>query len=309
MLNTLVFLISETLVNSQILILAALGGLISEKSGIINIGIEGTMALGAFVGATCAYYYGSPLFAIFIGGLSGLILSILHAIFTIFFQSDQIITGMAINFLGPAIAILFGTFIFGSISTPPIDIKLPVFFDGVLDKKSLIFQILGKRYSFHMAIICVIIVHIILKYTKIGLRIKASGEEPEVLESLGVNVIMIRFFCVLLSGLFAGISGAVLSTVIASSYTQGMVGGQGFVAIVMLIFGNWQPFGILMGSFLFSFMRTLVVILSQVSFFSLMVSPKILIILPYLVVILSLMFFSKSNYAPKSLGVPYKKGC
>ncbi|BCR21274.1 ABC transporter permease [Borrelia miyamotoi] len=307
MLDTLLFIISETLVNSQTLILAGLGGLISEKSGIINIGIEGTMTLGAFVGATFAYYYGSPLFAIFVGGLSGLVISVLHAIFTIFFQSDQIITGMAINFLGPAIAMLFGTFIFGSVSTPPIDIKLPVFLEGVLDKKSFMFQIFGKRYSLHMAIMCVILFHIVFKYTKIGLRIKASGEDPEVLESLGVNVIMIRFFCVLLSGLFAGMSGAVLSTVIASSYTQGIIGGQGFIAIVMLIFGNWQSFGILMGSFLFSFVRTLVVMISQISFVSLIISPKILIILPYVAVILSLMFFAKNNYPPKSLGCPYKK--
>ncbi|AHE62989.1 ABC transporter permease [Borrelia parkeri] len=307
MLNALIFLISETLINSQTLILAGLGGLISERCGIINIGLEGTMALGAFVGATVAYYYGSPLFAIFAGGVSGLVLSILHAIFTVFLKSDQVITGMAINFLGPSIAMLFGTFIFGSASTPPIDIKLPILFDGVLDKRSLIFQIFGKRYSFYIAIICVVIFHVMFKYTKIGLRIKASGEEPEVLESLGVNVFMIRFFCVLLSGLFAGIAGAVLSTVIASSYMQGIIGGQGFIAIVMVIFGNWQPFGILMGSFLFSFIRTLVVMMSQFSFLSLIIPLKILIILPYVVVILSLMFFSKRNYAPKALGLPYKK--
>ncbi|UPA18141.1 ABC transporter permease [Borrelia puertoricensis] len=305
--NALIFLISETLINSQTLILAGLGGLISERCGIINIGLEGTMALGAFVGATVAYCYGSPLFAIIAGGLSGLVLSILHAIFTVFLKSDQIITGIAINFLGPSVAMLFGTFIFGSASTPPIDIKLPILFDGVLDKKSLVFQIFGKRYSLYIAITCVVLFHVMFKYTKIGLRIKASGEEPEVLESLGVNVFMIRFFCVLLSGLFAGIAGAVLSTVIASSYMQGIIGGQGFIAIVMVIFGNWQPFGILMGSFLFSFIRTLVVMMSQVSFLSFIVPLKILIILPYVVVILSLLFFSKRNYAPKALGLPYKK--
>ena len=307
MLGEIVFLISETLVNSQTLILAGLGGLISEKSGIINIGLEGTMALGAFVGAAFAYFYGYPLFAIFVGGFSGVILSSLHAIFTIFLKSDQIITGMAINFLGPAIAMLFGIFIFGSSSTPPIDVKLPVLFDGVLDKKSLMFQIFGKRYSLYMAIICVIIAHIVFRHTKIGLRIKASGEDPEVLESLGVNVVMIRFFCVLLSGLFAGVAGAIISTVITSSYMQGIIGGQGFIAIVMLIFGKWQPFGILIGSFLFSFVRTLVVVMSQVPFFSSMVSPKLLIILPYVVVILSLMFFSKKSYGPKALGLPYKQ--
>ncbi|WP_024653369.1 ABC transporter permease [Borrelia persica] len=307
MLNALIFLISETLVNSQTLIFAGLGGLVSERSGIINVGIEGTMVLGAFVGSTIAYCYGSPLFAIFAGGLSGLILSLLHAIFTIFLKSDQIITGMAINFLGPAIAMLFGTFIFGSASTPPIDIKLPILFDGVLDKGSIIFQIFGKRYSLYIAIICVIVFHVMFNYTKIGLRIKASGEAPDVLASLGVNVLMIRFFCVLCSGLFAGIAGAVFSTVIASSYMQGIIGGQGFIAIVMVIFGNWQPFGILMGSFLFSFIRTLVVMISQISFFSFVIPLKVLIILPYIVVILSLMFFAKNNYAPQALGLPYRE--
>ncbi|WP_040236651.1 ABC transporter permease [Borrelia crocidurae] len=307
MLNALIFLISETLVNSQTLILAGLGGLISEKSGVVNVGIEGTMALGAFVGATIAYCYGSPLFAIFAGGLSGLLLSLLHAIFTIFLKSDQVITGMAINFLGPSIAMLFGTLIFGSSSTPPIDVKLPILFDGVLDKKSIIFQIFGKRYSLYIAIMCVIVFYIMFKYTKIGLRIKASGEAPEVLKSLGVNVVMIRFFCVLFSGLFAGVAGAVLSTVIASSYMQGIVGGQGFIAIVMVIFGNWQPFGILMGSFLFSFIRTLVVMTSQISFFSVVIPLKILIILPYIVVILSLVFFANNNYAPQALGLPCRE--
>ncbi|AHH08648.1 ABC transporter permease [Borrelia anserina] len=307
MLNTLIFLLSETLVNSQVLVLAGLGGLISERSGIVNVGLEGTMALGAFVGATVSYFYGSPLFALFVGGFSGFCLAILHAVFTIFLKSNQIITGMAINFLGPAIAMLFGTFIFGSASTPPIDIKLPILFEGILDKRSVIFQVFGKRYSFYIAIMCVVLFHGIFEYTKIGLRIKASGEEPEVLESLGVNVIMIRFFCVLLSGFFAGFSGAVLSTVIASSYMQGIVGGQGFIAIVMLIFGNWQPFGILIGSLLFSFVRTLVVVMSQVSFFSLVIPLKILIILPYFIVLLSLMFFAKNNYAPKALGLHYKR--
>ncbi|UER67827.1 ABC transporter permease [Borrelia sp. BU AG58] len=307
MLGAIVFLISETLVNSQALILAGLGGLISEKSGIINVGLEGTMALGAFVGATVAYFYGYPLIAIFVGGFSGIILSSLHMVFTIFLKSNQIITGMAINFLGPAIAMLFGVFIFGSSSTPPIDTKLPILFDGILDKKSLMFQIFGKRYSLYVAMMCVVIFHIVFERTKIGLRIKASGEDPEVLESLGVNVVMIRVFCVLLSGLFAGVSGAVISTVITSSYMQGIIGGQGFMAIVMLIFGKWQPFGILMGSFLFSFVRTLVVLMSQVSFFPSIIPPKLLIILPYVVVILSLMFFSKKNYAPRSLGLPYKR--
>ncbi|AWG43030.1 ABC transporter permease [Candidatus Borreliella tachyglossi] len=307
MLNVAIFIVSETLVNSQTLILAGLGGLISEKSGVINIGLEGIMAMGAFVGAAVAYFYGSPLFAIFAGGFAGVMLAVLHAVFTIFLKSNQVITGMAINFLGPAIAMLFGTFIFGSASTPPVDAKLPILFDGVLDKRSIIFQIFGKRYSLYIAIICVMLFHFVFKYTKIGLRIKASGEEPEVLESLGVNVVMIRFFCVLLSGLFAGVSGAVISTVITSSYMQGIIGGQGFIAIVMLIFGKWQPFGILMGSFLFAFVRTLVVVMSQISFFSSVVSPKMLIILPYVVVIISLMFFSKKNYAPKSLGLPYKK--
>ncbi|WKC58217.1 ABC transporter permease [Borrelia sp. P9F1] len=307
MLGEIVFLISETLVNSQTLILAGLGGLISEKCGIINIGLEGTMALGAFVGATFAYFYGYPLVAIFVGGLSGVILSSLHAIFTIFLKSDQIITGMAINFLGPAIAMLFGIFIFGSSSTPPIDVKLPMLFDGVFDKKSLIFQLFGKRYSLYIAIMCVIFAHIVFRHTKIGLRIKASGEDPEVLESLGVNVVMIRFCCVLLSGLFAGVSGAVISTVITSSYMQGIIGGQGFIAIVMLIFGKWRPFGILIGSLLFSFVRTLAVVMSQIPFFSSMISPKLLIILPYVVVILSLIFFSKKSYRPKSLGLPYKQ--
>lgn len=237
--NIIIFLISETLINSQTLILAGLGGLISEKSGIINIGLEGIMTIGAFSGATVAYFTNDPLFSIFAGGLAGLVLAILHAVFTIFLKSDQIITGMALNFLGPAIAVFISTLIFSSISTPPIEIKLPILFDGILNKTSFIFQIFGKRYSVYIAILSVVLFHIVFKYTKIGLRINASGENPEVLESVGVSVNKIRFFCVLLSGFLAGVSGAVLTTVVASSYVQGVTGGQGFIAIVMLIFGKY----------------------------------------------------------------------
>ncbi len=153
----------------------------------------------------------------------------------------------------------------------------------------------------------VVLLHIVFKYTKIGLRINASGENPEVLESVGVSVNKIRFFCVLLSGFLAGVSGAILTTVIASSYVQGITGGQGFIAIVMLIFGKWTPLGILMGSFLFSFVKTLAIVLAQSSFLSLIMPPKMLVITPYLIVILSLIFFSKRSYAPKFLGIPYKK--
>ncbi|WKC88322.1 ABC transporter permease [Borreliella japonica] len=305
--NTVIFLISETLINSQTLILAGLGGLISEKSGIINIGLEGIMTIGAFSGATVAYFTNDPLFSIFTGGLAGLALAILHAVFTIFLKSDQVITGMALNFLGPAIAVFISTLIFSSISTPTIDIKLPILFDGILSKTSLIFQIFGKRYSVCIAMLGVVLFHIIFKYTKIGLRINASGENPEVLESVGVSVNKIRFFCVLLSGFLAGVSGAVLTTVIASSYVQGITGGQGFIAIVILIFGKWTPLGVLMGSFLFSFVKTLAIILAQSSFLSSIMPLKILVIAPYLIIILSLIFFSKRNYAPKFLGVPYKK--
>ncbi len=241
--NVIIFLISETLINSQTLILAGLGGLISEKSGIINIGLEGIMTIGAFSGATVAYFTNDPLFSIFVGGLAGLALAILHAVFTIFLKSDQIITGMALNFLGPAIAVFISTLIFSSISTPPIDIKLPILFDGILSKTSFIFQIFGKRYSVYIAMLGVVLFHIVFKYTKIGLRINASGENPEVLESVGVSVNKIRFFCVLLSGFLAGVSGAILTTVIASSYVQGITGGQGFIAIVMLILENGRLWG------------------------------------------------------------------
>ncbi len=112
-----------------------------------------------------------------------------------------------------------------------------------------------------------VLFHIVFKYTKIGLRINASGENPEVLESVGVSVNKIRFFCVLLSGFLAGVSGAVLTTVVASSYVQGVTGGQGFIAIVMLIFGKWTPLGVLIGSFLFSFVKTLAIVLAQLPLF------------------------------------------
>ena len=226
----LFFLFSTTLMYSTPLIFTALGGVLSEKAGVINIGLEGMMTMGAFGASLVAIKTGNPWWGLFAGGLGGLTLAILHAIASIKYKGNQVVSGMAINFLGSGCAIFLCRLFFdGTSMTPPLD----------LDKK--IPEYGGQYATVYLAFITTLIIWFILTKTVLGLRLISVGEHPKSADAAGINVSFYKSIGVLSSGFLAGLGGASLSIAIVSNFRPTLISGQGFIALAALIFGKWRP--------------------------------------------------------------------
>lgn len=308
-------IISTTLLYSAPLIYAALGGVISENGGIVNIALEGMMAIGAVVGATVGYYTGNPWFAFLCGGLAGMALSWLHAIATINFAADHIVSGIAINFIGPGLALFLSRQFFnGAAMTQPIpfDNKLPQLFTGIFSSKNieahpllLSFKIIFQQYVIvYIAIILVILMWFLLYKTRLGLRIRAVGEHPKAAETLGINVFKVKYICVLVSGFLAGLGGASMSLAIVSNYRETLISGQGFIALAAMIFGGWKPQGAFAACLLFGAAQGLSVVIGNKG---IEIDPNLLSMLPYLITIVVLLVFVKGVRPPAADGQPYER--
>lgn len=308
-------IISTTLLYSAPLIYSALAGVISENGGVVNIGLEGMMTLGALVGATVGFYTGNPWFAFFCGGLSGMALALLHAIATINFSADHIVSGIAINLIGPGMALFLSRLFFeGAAMTKPIpfDNKLPQVFASFFTADRIAsypwlkpFKIIFQQYVIvYIAIALVVLIWFLLYKTRLGLRIRAVGEHPKAAETLGVNVYLIKYTCVLASGFLAGLGGASMSLAIVSNFRETLISGQGYIALAAMIFGGWKPQGALFACLLFGAAQGLSVFLGNKGF---NVDPNLLSMLPYIITIVVLVAFVKGVRAPAASGKPYEK--
>jgi len=300
--DLLIYILGASFPFAVPLAFAGLGGVITERSGVTNIGLEGMMTLGAFVGAWIGYESSNPWLAFFCAGLAGLLLSSLHAVASVYLRADQIISGTAMNFLGPALAIFLSKLIYNSTSTPSIDIenKLPKLFS-----KSDFFlnNIIHQNISVYIIFLLVFLMWFFLFKTNLGLRLRGAGEHPEALDSLGINVFIIRFCAVLMSGFLAGLGGAVMTLDIGSLFRPGVISGQGFIALATVIFGRWHPFGMLLAGLFFGLSSSTSVIFANNPY----ISSEILSMLPYVATLFILIFTAKRNYAPQSVGVIFKK--
>lgn len=300
MFDILNLILINTLVLSSVLILAALGGMFSEKSGIINIGLEGIMTFSAFVGAAViasleSHFFDISGILVFTIGIlaaiiGGVLFALLHAILTIKYKVDQIISGTVINILGLALAMFLTKSIFGSSTTPGI-VHNPV-------------EIIGIPIIVILAFLVVPLCYFIIEKTKFGLRIKASGENPEAAQSMGIKVNEIRFRAVLISGVFASIGGVILVITSVGIFSSSVIAGKGFIALAVLIFGRWKPVGILLAGLLFGFLTTLGAVIPT-AFPGIHISATAYNILPYLLTIIALVIFSKRSQAPEALGREY----
>ena len=307
MLDSLGFILGTTLMYSTPLIYTALGGVISENSGVVNIGLEGMMTIGALIGATVGFYSGNPWLAFFMAGLSGGILALFHAIASVTFGADQVISGIAMNFLGPGLALFLSRIFFeGATMTKPISLenKMPRPLNGLFPRNSFFDQILNQYSTVYIAFILVFIIWYLLYKTKLGLRIRAVGEHPKAADTLGVNVFRIRYLCIILSGVFAGFGGASMSLAIVSSFRPTLVSGQGFIALAAMIFGKWKPQGAMWGCLLFGAAQGLVVYLGGTN---IEISSQLLAMLPYIITLVILMGFVGEARGPAANGVPYEK--
>lgn len=305
MATNLVIIIGITLMYSTPLVFGAMGGVIAERSGVINLGIEGMMVIGAFTGAAVGYFSGNPWLGFLAAGLAGGVISALLAVAAVTFKADQTIAGIAINLLCPGLALFLCRMFFdGATMTKPITNKIPkIFGEELLDDSK--FSNLNVDLTILIALVLVVLLWFVLYKTKWGLRIRAVGEHPAAADTLGVNVYKTRYACVLLSGIFSGWGGASMTLAVVSQFTPTVISGQGFIALAALIFGKWTPFGAYGACLLFGFAQALVIVLGGGNF---AVPSEILAMLPYILTIFVLILFVGRSVAPKADGVPYEKG-
>jgi simple sugar transport system permease protein len=288
-----VALIWSTIRLSTPLILAALGGLFSERSGVINIALEGMMLAGAFTAAAVTFAVGDPYVGLLAGMMAGGLIAAIHAVACIRYKADQVVTGTAINILMIGMpAFLSGAFFLSSGSTPQIP------------KEQLIPWI-----PIVIAFALVPISWYVLYKTPFGLRLRSVGENPEAADAAGVKVARMRYAGVLLSGALAGIGGAYLSIGQSSLFTRNMTSGRGFIALAALIFGKWRPVQTLLACLLFGFTEAISIQMQGVvklpSGDDLPV--QFIQMVPYILTIIVLAGFIGSSRPPRALGIPYEK--
>ncbi len=303
MLNTLSLLIGITLMYSTPFVFGALGGVISERSGVMNIGIEGMMTVGAFIGAMTGYYTESPLYGVITAALVGGLIAALHAMAAITFKADQTISGCAVNLLGPGLALFFCRLAFdGATMSMPVENKIPKIFGN---------KVTGLLANLNVSVITIVALAaavgmwFLLYRTKWGLRICAVGEQPAAADTLGINVYKTRYICVIVSGMLAGIAGASITLDVMAQFTPTAVAGQGFIALAAVIFGKWKPMGAYFACLIFGFAQALTVVLGGGS---VAIPSALLAMLPYVLTIVILILFVGKSVAPKADGIAYEKG-
>jgi ABC-type uncharacterized transport system permease subunit len=288
-----VALIFSTIRLATPLLLAALGGLFSERSGIINIALEGLMLAGAFTAAAVTHFVGSPWVGLLAGMAAGVLVAAIHAVACIRFKADQVVTGTAINILMLGVPAFISGALFASTgSTPQIPKENLIPWTPII----LAFPIL------------VPLVWYVLYRTPFGLRLRAVGENPEAADAAGISVTRVRYTAVLISGALAALGGAYLSIGQSSLFTRNMTSGRGFIALAALIFGKWRPVQTMLACLLFGFTEAIAIQLQGVKMPSGEEIPNQFIqIVPYLLTIIVLAGFIGLSRAPRALGIPYQK--
>lgn len=282
------------------LIFAALGGLFSERSGVINIALEGLMLAGAFTAAVVTFETGNPYLGLLTGILAGGSLALIYAVACIYFEADQVVAGMAINFLMIGLPALISGAIYDSAgSTPQIDKihQLPNFFNNLSLASILVF-------------ILVPVCWYVLYKTPFGLRLRAIGENPAAADAAGVNVIRLRYIAVVISGLLAAAGGAYLSIGQSSLFTRSMTAGRGFIALAALILAKWRPVPVLIACLFFGFTEALTIQIQGAPWARINgeeIPVQFIQMIPYVATIIVLAGFVGLSRAPKALGIPYRK--
>ncbi len=314
--DILYFLVQQTMFFAIPLLIVALGGMFSERSGVINIALEGIMVIGGFFGIGFINLMQNNMsgqmliiLAVVISGVTGGLFSLLHAFAAVNLKADQTISGTALNMFAPAFAVFVARMIQGVQQIQFTDTfrigKVPVLGDiPVLGP--LLFQ--NTYITTYIGFAIAILAGIVINKTKFGLRLRACGEHPSAADSVGINVYKIRYAGVIISGVLAGIGGLVFIVPTSTNFNA-TVAGYGFLAVAVLIFGQWRTNRILMSAFFFGIMKTLASAYSIVPVLKdLPVSSNVYKMIPYIATLIILAFTSKTSQAPKAAGIPYDKG-
>ena len=318
--DNLILILQKTLIFAIPLLIVALGGVFAERSGVINLALEGEMIFGAFMGAIFVYilqknniWLDHPqltfVCALLVGALSGAIYSLLLSFSAIKLRADQTIGGTALNMLAPAIVNTFGLVFFMQEK-----VNMPYTFKGYVILNSNLPGILkiffDRAYiSTYIIIIVFVVLSIWLYKSKTGAHLRACGEHPQAADSVGINVHKMRYLGTTISGALAGLGGYAYIATVANGSAEATIGGIGFLALAIMIFGNWNPIGIVLGALLFGFLKCIAALSSSLPFLSGIGLPSYFYnIVPYVVVLLVLIIFRKKSGCPKAEGIPYDKG-
>ncbi|PKG23092.1 ABC transporter permease [Niallia nealsonii] len=315
LMDVLLIVIPSSLLWAAPLIFTALGGNFSERAGVVNIGLEGLMLMGAFssivFNLTFADSLGAwtPWIALLFAMVIGALFSLLHAVASITFRADQTVSGVAINLLAAGLAMFLVKLIYGKGQTDTIQYSFKKVDIPVLKDIPVIGELFftNTYWTSYLAIIVAIIAWFVMYKTPFGLRLRSVGEHPMAADTMGINVTKMRYIGVILSGAFGGIGGAVFAQSITNDFTHATISGQGFMALAALIFGKWNPLGAMGAALFFGFAQSLSIVGSSFPFLE-NVPNVYLLIAPYVLTIIALTGFIGRAEAPKASGVPYIKG-
>ncbi|HOP10111.1 MAG TPA: ABC transporter permease [Oscillospiraceae bacterium] len=316
--NTVYFLFQQTMFFMIPLMIVALGGMYSERSGVINIALEGIMIMGGFSGILFINRMqdtmsgqGLLLLALLVSAVSGMIYSLLHAYASVNMKADQTISGTALNLLAPAFAIYTARLIQPShvqqinfTNTFRVE-KVPVLGD-IPVIGNLLFQ--NTYITTYIGFAILIIAAVVLYKTRFGLRLRSCGEHPQAADAVGISVYGIRYAGVMISGALAGMGGLIFIIPTSTNFNA-TVSGYGFLALAVLIFGQWNPWKIAGAALFFGLMKTVSAAYSSIPFLmSLNITGYVYKMIPYIATLVVLVFSSRSSQAPKAEGIPYDKG-
>jgi len=296
---------SRSLAYGTPLLLGTLGEIYAERSGVLNLGVEGMMIMGAYSAFTTAYITGNPWLGILVAAVVGGVFSLIHAFASVTLKANQVVSGLSLTMLGLGLSGMFGRGWEGK----PLPLSIPKITVSGLSKVPFLGPILfeGQNLIVYLAIILVPLLWYILYRTRIGITIRSVGENPATADSLGINVDRVRYVCVFIGGVLAGVAGGYLSVAYRPAWTEGMTAGIGWIVIALTIFAFWNPAYGMLGAYLFAALYHLSYRLQP------WVSPELLKAMPYAFAILVLIFVSRGTLqkrmgAPAALSLSYTRG-
>ncbi len=294
------------MVSAVLLLLPALGGVISERSGVVNIAMEGMMLTGAFFAVWADLNWHSPWIAVLVAMIAGGLMALIHAVVTIRFRADQIVSGIAINIFAAGLTVYLVRTIYGVQDVGhvvPAE-ALPNWSVPILSAIPFIGQVVFQQnVVVYIALILLVLVEIVLFRTRLGLRIRAVGEHPQAADTAGLNVYVIRYGAVITSGLLSGLAGAFLAIGVSNTFVPNMTDGRGYIALAAMIFGKWTPRGAFVACIIFGLGEAIYANNSTIH-----VSQFLLSMLPYLITLIVLAGLVGRSTPPAADGIPYAAG-
>lgn len=312
--NLLTILIPSMLVYAAPLIFTSIGGVFSERSGVVNVGLEGIMVIGAFTGIVFnlemadSLGKATPWVALLVASLAGLAFAVIHALATVNFRADHVVSGTVLNLLAPALAIFLTKVLYGKGQTDNIQYAFGKFNFPILADIPVLGDIFFKNTSLpgYLAIGFSFVAWYVLYKTRFGLRLRSVGEHPQAADTLGINVYRLKYMGILISGFLGGLGGALYAQSVSVNFAATTILGPGFIALAAMIFGRWNPIGAMLSSLFFGLSQSLAVIGGQISFLK-NVPTAFLQIAPYVLTMIVLALFFGKAVGPKANGVNYIK--